>query len=513
MGAGTAVPWDTCAEPDCQGARVSRGGACLVHAPAEELPAASSTGRGIDIDGRGVRFNRAAVITLFDSVPEDEAGAKLFGTVRLDRATFDNDISFDGAQFTGDVSMVGTVFEGDTRFGGATFLGAADFSEATFGGQAWFVGVRFAGPASFRQTTFTGAAWLQKTSFEASSVFDGATFSTNATFSAARFAGAGSFLGARFNARALFDKATCAGRWRFEGATFRFEDDGPEGVVHDQAPPAAPPPPPTRDDRPVPVPPRPARSRANLVVPLIVLALLAVGAYVVLRPDPEASFKDYAFVHQSVRTKLPTRYNPCQPIRYVANLDRSPPDFPAALDQAVAEVAAATGIDFQSEGTTTEKANLALPGSEQDFFTTNPETRLYRDKYRRTLGRPSFQPGRYGSDRWAPVLITWAPFRAGNGPVGASGLAASDIRDAGDVPVYVSGTVVLNSEVTDRDLKARIMHELGHLVGLADVGSRTEVMSSSPEREATAWGPGDLEGLRRVGRTAGCLETPAPAPD
>ena len=56
-----------------------------------------------------------------------------------------------------------------------------------------------------------------------------------------------------------------------------------------------------------------------------------------------------------------------------------------------------------------------------------------------------------------------------------------------------------------------LMHELGHLVGLDHpeevprLADDWQVMTQSGGLPASVWGAGDLAGLRRVGRTAGCL--------
>jgi hypothetical protein len=58
-----------------------------------------------------------------------------------------------------------------------------------------------------------------------------------------------------------------------------------------------------------------------------------------------------------------------------------------------------------------------------------------------------------------------------------------------------------------------LMHELGHVMGLAHVASGLELMwspdvdgaSRFPSPLQNDWGPGDLEGLERLGTDAGCL--------
>ena len=54
------------------------------------------------------------------------------------------------------------------------------------------------------------------------------------------------------------------------------------------------------------------------------------------------------------------------------------------------------------------------------------------------------------------------------------------------------------------------MHELAHVLGLGHIKVQGELMEPSGGG-VTDLGPGDLEGLSELGRSAGCLTTP-PAP-
>jgi hypothetical protein len=54
------------------------------------------------------------------------------------------------------------------------------------------------------------------------------------------------------------------------------------------------------------------------------------------------------------------------------------------------------------------------------------------------------------------------------------------------------------------------MHELAHVLGLGHIKAQGELMEPSGGG-VTDFGPGDLEGLSELGRSAGCLTTP-PAP-
>ncbi|WP_298590369.1 peptidase [uncultured Kocuria sp.] len=173
-------------------------------------------------------------------------------------------------------------------------------------------------------------------------------------------------------------------------------------------------------------------------------------------------------------------YDPCRPVHYVVRPDDAPPGGQQLIEEAVAEISAATGLRFVPDGTTTEAP------SEQ---------------------RAPYQPDRYGR-QWAPVLITWSdttevPDLAGN----VVGLGGSTARQAPGRPfVYVTGQVALDApgltEVLDRpdgatQVRATIIHELAHVVGLAHVDDPAHLMH--PGGGATALSAGDRAGLAELG--------------
>jgi hypothetical protein len=181
-------------------------------------------------------------------------------------------------------------------------------------------------------------------------------------------------------------------------------------------------------------------------------------------------------------------HDPCIPIRWTISTDQMPIGADEIVREAVAEVAALTGLVW--EGGTYQ-------GNPVDFE---------RD--------PLVNVGTW---QWAPVQIGWstevessdlAGDTAGvGGPMVSSGSygAAEYLR---------SGTVLLDLDQFPKDLskasdrakaKAVVMHELGHVVGLDHVTDATELMF--PAATSTVeWGPGDLAGLAAAG--AGECEQP-----
>lgn len=74
----------------------------------------------------------------------------------------------------------------------------------------------------------------------------------------------------------------------------------------------------------------------------------------------------------------------------------------------------------------------------------------------------------------------------------------------------MSGTLVVNADAGFSPiLVPTLMHELGHVVGLAHVSDPEQLMFESSTGRSS-WGLGDIQGLRRVGQEAGCVEVPAP---
>ncbi|HET7488196.1 MAG TPA: hypothetical protein VFJ85_09725 [Acidimicrobiales bacterium] len=177
----------------------------------------------------------------------------------------------------------------------------------------------------------------------------------------------------------------------------------------------------------------------------------------------------------------PVRWNPCAAIHYVVNPAGGPPNAVALAQAAVDQVSRATGMSFTFEGLTDEAGD--------------PD-------------RPIVQP-RYGTNRFAPLLIAWvAPSSIG----GAAGLGGFNFVNNGHDPTQaVTGFAFPSRELTafggDAVQTGVLLHELGHAVGLDHANDTPEVMNATGDagNPITSFIDGDLAGLARVGRGAGCL--------
>ena len=178
----------------------------------------------------------------------------------------------------------------------------------------------------------------------------------------------------------------------------------------------------------------------------------------------------------------PVAWSPCRPIHVVSRPDTAPAWGAAVVAEALARTTRATGLFFVNDGPTTE-----APSED----------------------RASYQPERYG-DRWAPVLIAWAtPDEVPDFGIDIAGEAGPQgVRTQSGDETYVSGVVYLDpqalGQVHDRfgraTAKAIVLHELGHLVGLAHVNSQADLMFPRGQVKSTDFGAGDLAGLAALGR-------------
>ena len=196
--------------------------------------------------------------------------------------------------------------------------------------------------------------------------------------------------------------------------------------------------------------------------------------------DPRGRAGQYEFLYDRR-----TRWESCRAVRWKFNDDRAPGHGLDQVKEAVRRVHAATGIEFDYRGKTDHKANP------------------------------------YGDDiAGAAVVIGWRGARTFRKYVGSPqvvGLAGqrfvTGYRDAAG-PVYktVQAGIILNAA---HDLERGfgtgttwgevIVHELGHVMGLDHTASSKQVMYFSTTGHNAALGAGDINGLRQLGDTRGCL--------
>ncbi|HEX4942277.1 MAG TPA: matrixin family metalloprotease [Actinomycetota bacterium] len=190
---------------------------------------------------------------------------------------------------------------------------------------------------------------------------------------------------------------------------------------------------------------------------------------------------------------VPVRWNPCETISYAVNADGAGSSIKADLHEALARVTRATQIEFVSVGPT-----------EETFLR-------------------AYQRMRYkGVIRKAELIIIWvdhgdyqAILRRLDDPRPSIAFAKTMAGLFADQDQYFGGIIVMDAEATSQRGFGHsyahgsvLLHELGHIMGLDHVKDPDQLMYSGryPNYGLHDFGTGDLEGLRRIGRDAGCLE-------
>jgi hypothetical protein len=228
-----------------------------------------------------------------------------------------------------------------------------------------------------------------------------------------------------------------------------------------------------------------ALALAPSMVPGPVRSVLGIGHHRLVPEVKVPARGSFAYLsHQDGNKHDPVGYDPCKPIRIRINPKDAPPGYLTLVKDAMTVVGRATGLRFEYVGTTDER-----PHWESAYV-------------------PSF----LGEPRRTPALVSWAsssevPQLEGR-VAGIGGSVAVSVQ--GGRFRYVTGGVTLDRSVfrelagTDfgrREARAIVLHEFGHLVGLAHVKDRHELMNGD-NVGLLDFGPGDLAGLARVGATS-----------
>jgi hypothetical protein len=257
--------------------------------------------------------------------------------------------------------------------------------------------------------------------------------------------------------------------------------------VWDTLPPTGPPAPPLE-------PPR-RRGRPLALVAAVVAGTLAFAALADGRDRTDAAAPapgtvvdgSYAFMRTN-EDGSPVSYGTCGPLRFVIDPTGSPEGGTDAILRGFERMSRATGVELVYEGETSE--------------------RPFRE------GRDVRQP-RYGRG-YAPILVAWSspeevPGLEGD-VIGLGGSTALGRTSSGSWR-YVTGEIALDgpqsAELVARrprtgmaSVESVVMHELGHVLGLAHVEDTSQLMSSGGESEVL--GDGDVAGLHAM--YGGCLD-------
>ena len=191
----------------------------------------------------------------------------------------------------------------------------------------------------------------------------------------------------------------------------------------------------------------------------------------------EAGYAVAATLHGS-----DVRWDPCTPIRYKVNTAGLPAAARSIVVEAIAQLAAVTGLELIDMGDT---ADLPQTGSPR-----RPPAPDY-DLLIAYASGPSFRAFA-GTNRYMAVGGPAATYQRGSGWRYDQGIVLIDLSDG------------LPFDWSSQGWGRIVLHELGHVVGLLHVEDPGQLMHGRASAR-TSFAEGDLAGLRRLGAAQGCL--------
>jgi hypothetical protein len=249
--------------------------------------------------------------------------------------------------------------------------------------------------------------------------------------------------------------------------------------------------------------------RRSVAIALVVswtLATLVVAPSLGWATQPLGNRNHYTLTHGYdgyLKRTVVVRWNPCATITYRVNAGLGGKGALSDARAAVAQLAAASGLHLQYLGTTT-------------YIPTGKPVKFFgRIVY-------AFDPVAQRNHTGADLVIAWA--RPGRG-AGRSALLSASGEDGVGGYFYqwssthrlrvTAGFAIIRSNTLLRSGFGRgitrghfLLHELGHAVGLGHFNDGVQVMTavwSAASASPAQYNAGDIAGLHRVGRAAGCI--------